>query len=139
MAGADEMKYARRVRQDNIRRLYTLDAKGIVDEDLMDDVGYAMLARCESIRIATRAHFGRATCPRCRNAVRRGSEDPRQWKKDEPLACPCGWHTTWGELHRTYKWKQLFCSSPSPLLPPPQHLPPPLRSSPISSHSSLLR
>ncbi|MEX2225792.1 MAG: hypothetical protein WEB52_05000 [Dehalococcoidia bacterium] len=41
MAGADEIKWARRVRPETIRRLYTLDAKGIVDDELIDEVGYA--------------------------------------------------------------------------------------------------
>ena len=74
MAGVDEIKWARRVRPETIRALYTLDAKGIVDEELIDEVGYAMLARCESIRTVTRAHSGRATCPRCK-ATSAESED----------------------------------------------------------------
>lgn len=107
MAGADEVKWARRLRQETIRRLYALDAKGIVDEDLIDEVGYAFLARCEAIRTATRAQFGRGTCPRCRSMVRRQEEDWKNWRKDEPMACECGWSTTWGEYHATYKRKQL--------------------------------
>ncbi|MBI5289694.1 MAG: hypothetical protein HY873_12045, partial [Chloroflexi bacterium] len=50
MAGADEIQWARRVKPEVIRRLYTRDAKGIVDEELIDEVGYAMYARCHSIR-----------------------------------------------------------------------------------------
>lgn len=55
-------KWARRVQQDLIRRLYASDAKGVQDEELVNEAGYAIYARCESIRIATEAHFGRATC-----------------------------------------------------------------------------
>ena len=29
-----------------IRQFYETDAKGIYDEDLIDDVGYGLLARC---------------------------------------------------------------------------------------------
>jgi hypothetical protein len=107
MAGADEIRWARRVRQDQIRRLYALDAKGIVDETLIDEVGYAMLARCESIRAATRAHSGHARCPRCRTEVSRASAETRTWRKEEPLVCSCGWATTWGDYHTTYRRKQL--------------------------------
>jgi hypothetical protein len=39
MAGADEIRWSRRVKPEMIRRLYTLDAKGIVDEDLINEVG----------------------------------------------------------------------------------------------------
>jgi hypothetical protein len=107
MAGADEIRWARRVKPDLIRRLYTLDAKGIVDEQLIDEVGYAMLARCESIRMATRAHFGRATCPRCKSRILRADPDFKTWRKEEPMACGCGWSTTWGEYQATYKRRQL--------------------------------
>jgi hypothetical protein len=107
MSGANEVRWARRVRPDVIRRLYTLDAKGIVDEELIDEVGYAFLARCEAIRTATRAHAGRAMCPRCRTLIPRATDDWRRWTKDEPLACECGWSTTWGEYQLTYKRKQL--------------------------------
>ena len=109
MAGVDEIRWARRVRQDKIRRLYTLDAKGIVDEELIDEVGYAMLARCESIRIATRAHAGKATCPRC------GAKVEHAWKKHEPLECACGWGTTWGEYLKTYQGKQLYGGNAYPM------------------------
>jgi len=115
MAGADEIQWARRVKPEKIRRLYTLDAKGIVDEDLIDEVGYAMYARCHSIRVATRAHAGKAMCPRCRGDVLRSDPDWRTWRKDEPLACPCGWSTTWGEYHRSYQGKQLHGGQAYPM------------------------
>jgi hypothetical protein len=106
--GIEEVQYARRVRPELIRRLYTLDAKGIVDEQLIDEVGYALYARCHSIRQATRAFFGKAMCPRCRSDVLRASADYRQWSPEEPLVCACGWETTWGAYHKTYQRKQLF-------------------------------
>jgi hypothetical protein len=101
MSGADELKWARRVRQDVIRRLYTLDAKGIQDEELVNEVGYAMYARCESVRTVTYAHAGRAACPRC------GTNVEHVWIKTQPLVCTCGWETTWGEYLRSYQGKQL--------------------------------
>jgi hypothetical protein len=107
MDGASELRWARRVKPEKIRRLYALDAKGVVDEDLIDDVGYAMLARCESIRAATRAVFGKATCPRCKAPVMRRDPDWNTWRKDEPLVCDCGWATTWGAYQRSYRRKQL--------------------------------
>jgi hypothetical protein len=51
MPSENELRWARRVQQDLIRRLYALDAKGIEDEELVNEAGYAMYARCESIRI----------------------------------------------------------------------------------------
>ncbi len=97
----DEMRWARRVPRDKVRRLYLLDAKGIVYEELIDDVGYAMYARCESIRIATEAHQGRAACRRC------GETITHRWDKDELLQCSCGWQKTWGAYLKSYQRKQL--------------------------------
>jgi len=115
MAGADEIRWARRVPQETIRRLYTLDAKGILDEQLVDEVGYAFYARCLHIQTVTRAHFGRATCPRCRSEIARASQDWRRWRKDEPMTCACGWQTTWGEYQRSYKGKQLVGGNAYPV------------------------
>lgn len=96
--------WARRVPQRLIERLYVLDAKGIVDEELIDEVGYAMYARCESIRIATQAHFGRVTCRACRNVVER----PVGSGKEHVVACDCGWRQTWGDYLKQYQRRQLF-------------------------------
>jgi hypothetical protein len=101
-ATLDDFRWARRVSQDKIRRLYALDAKGILDEELIDDVGYAMYARCESIRIATEAHMGRAACRRCGTIIEHNGQ------KEARLACAtCGWETTWGAYFKSYQHRQL--------------------------------
>ena len=102
----EELKWARRVPQHVIKRLYTLDAKGIVDEELIDEVGYAMYARCESIRIATEAQGGRVTCPRCRAVIERALQRDGA-SKEQLLECECGWKATWGDYLRSYQRKQL--------------------------------
>ena len=91
-----------RVPQHMIRRLYENDARGILDEDLVEEVAFALFHRCQSILMATEAHEGRATCPRC------GGMIPHTWHKEEALVCPgCGWMTTWGAYFKTYQGKQL--------------------------------
>jgi hypothetical protein len=107
--GAKEIRWARRVGPEKIRALYAMDAKGIVDEELIDEVGYAMLARCMSIQDVTRAHFGRARCPRCRAEVRHTGV------KDAVMTCPCGWNTTWREYHNSYRRKQLVGGAAYPI------------------------
>jgi len=115
MDGAKEIQWARRVKPETIRRLYALDAKGIIDEELIAEVGYAMYARCQSIRQATRAHAGKAMCPRCRNDVVRSGSDWRTWAKEDPLVCSCGWSTTWGAYHKSYQHKQLHGGQAYPM------------------------
>ena len=100
-------RWAPRVRQSKIRRLYETDALGIYDDELIDDVGYALLARCRSFLRANEAVAGRAPCPRCRQVVRHNR------RKEELLHCDtCGWELTWGEYFATIQHKQLSGAEP---------------------------
>jgi len=78
-------KWAPRVKQREIRLLYSTDAKGIYDEDLINEVGYGLLVRCESFIDANEARAGRAKCPNCSKIV------AHSCRKDEILRCNCGW------------------------------------------------
>ena len=102
MSTSNGLRWARRVQRELIGRLYASDARGIQDNELVNEAGYAMYARCESIRIATEAHMGRAACPICASVIER-----RAWPKDELLVCACGWELSWREYHRSYQRKQL--------------------------------
>lgn len=91
-----------RVPQQQIRRLYQSDARGILDEELVQEVAFALYLRCQSILVATEAHEGQATCPRCAAKI------PHDWDKAAVLTCPgCGWQTTWGAYFKTYQDKAL--------------------------------
>ena len=90
-----------RVPRHKIWRLYESEARGLLDDELCDDVAWSIWERCSDILIATRAHMGEATCPRCRSIVRHG------WRFDEQLACACGWTMTWRAYMQTYRRKQL--------------------------------
>jgi len=105
--GADGGKlpeWAPRVRKAQIWRLYEDDAGGIHDEDLLDEVGYALLARCESFITANlaRARGGELPCPECGQTV----------KREEALHCECGWTLTWKAYFRTIQHKQLSGAEP---------------------------
>ena len=94
--------WAARVPKSKIRRLYETDAKGIYDEDLIDEVGYGLLARCESFIAANRARAGELPCPECARPVRR----------QEVLSCPCGWELPWADYFKTIQHKQLSGAGP---------------------------
>jgi hypothetical protein len=98
--------WAPRVTQQEIRRLYETDAKGIYDQELIDEVGYGLLARCQSFMDAVDAVHGRARCPRCGAVVMHTSG------KEEMLRCPCGWELTWGDYFSTIQHKQLSGAEP---------------------------
>lgn len=95
-------RWSRRVRRDLIRRLYEMDARGIHDDELLDQVGYALLARCEDMIEVTRAAGGEVLCPSCRQAIRHPVED------DHLLACAgCGWRIKWRDFRKTFRNKKL--------------------------------
>jgi len=98
--------WAPRVTQREIRRLYETDAKGIHDEDLIDEVGYGLLARCLSSIDAALAVRGKARCPRCSRMV------THTGRKEELLHCECGWELTWGDYFKTIQHKQLLGAEP---------------------------
>jgi hypothetical protein len=99
-------RWAPRVKRRDIRRLYETDARGIYDEDLIDEVGYGLLARCESFIAAVEAVSGRAACPLCSQVVEHSCG------KDEVLKCDCGWELGWGEYFGTIQHRQLSGAEP---------------------------
>ncbi|MGH2352695.1 MAG: hypothetical protein ACRDI2_17840 [Chloroflexota bacterium] len=102
----DEIRWAPRVNPSAIRRLYETDALGIVDEEQIDAVGYALYARCQSILRVTEAQHGRVTCPRCEHVINRGARD---WAQRDQLVCceHCGWRVRWRDYLKTYQHKHL--------------------------------
>jgi hypothetical protein len=97
------VQWAPRVRQDRIRQLYQRDAQGIVDETLIDEVGYALYSCCQSILHVSDATSGRVHCAQCDSIIHRQGSDP-----GEELQClHCGWETTWGTYYATYRTQEL--------------------------------
>jgi hypothetical protein len=103
-----DLRWEPRVRGDRIRRLYETDARGILDEELLDEVAYALFSRCESILTVTEAVRGRVRCPRCAAICARLRAESRRPRQDR-LRCPdCAWETVWGDYQRSYQNKRLF-------------------------------
>ena len=94
------------VAQSLIRRLYESDAKGIYDEDLIAEVGYALLARCEAFLTANKARAGDLPCPKCGETVHHTA------RRDEALHCPCGWSLPWADYFKTVQHRQLSGAEP---------------------------
>ncbi|MCC6443769.1 MAG: hypothetical protein IT210_09990, partial [Armatimonadetes bacterium] len=99
-------QWSPRVTQQEIRRLYETDAKGIYDEELLDEVGWGLAARCASFLEATEAAAGRAKCPICSAVVAHSGD------KAELLRCTCGWELTWDEYFKTIQRKHLSGAEP---------------------------
>lgn len=97
------VRWAPRVQPSKLRRLYELDAQGILDEELLDEVGFALYSRCRSILVVSSAMRGKVHCSRCDAIIDRLTDDP-----DQVLRCPtCGWETTWRSYSNTYRTQEL--------------------------------
>ena len=105
-------KWAQRVKREKISRLYSLHSRGIFDEELVDEVAYAMLVRADSIIKVTRAHGeGILECPVCLDIIQFDCG-----KLNYIASCKCGWQITRNELQRTYKRKQLVGGAAMPII-----------------------
>ena len=104
MTRHDKPIWSGRVPRNMIARLYECDAQGIIDEELIDEVGIALLARIDSISRSKEVRSGSVLCPLC------GSSIPREGHtKGEILRCePCDWELSWGEYFKTIQGKHLL-------------------------------
>ncbi len=115
---AGEIRWAPRLPKAKLLRLYESDASGVLNEELLEDVGLTLLLRCESILAVDQAVHGRVPCPRCQKQPRESiiersfrKGDPR----DEVLVCAvCGWTATWGEYQNSFRRKQLNMGGAGP-------------------------
>ena len=93
---SNTFNWAPRIKPQLIRRLYEADARQIINEELIEEVGYALWARCQTIFRVTERR-----CPRCGEQLDGAWENDR---RDRSLTCPtCRWTATWDEYHRSYK------------------------------------
>ncbi len=104
-SGNELPKWAPKISQVKVRHLYELDSQGIIDVDLINEVGWALWERCDTILTVTAAHNGHVLCPACGTVIER--QNP--WTAEEIVECPkCDWHIPWTTYHRSYRGRQLF-------------------------------
>jgi hypothetical protein len=111
----EKISWAPKIRQAKIWQLYQNDALGRIDDDLVEDVGYRLLHRCQSIRLATSRGL---ECPRCGTAFTLPESEP--WRLlPGPHACPnpgCGWQTTPEEWHASWRHGDLLGAAAMPAI-----------------------
>jgi hypothetical protein len=108
-------RWAPRVPQQQIRRLYESEARGILDAELIDDVGLTLFLRCRSMQTVSDVMLrGLVPCPLCGAVLRRPPH-----MRDVPaemLSCACGWQLPWGEYHATFRHQELIGADANPFV-----------------------
>lgn len=93
-----------RVEREKIRRLYLNDASGLLDSDLIQDVGERLFWRCRSILSVCETAEGRIPCPACEATIERSKD-----AKDQTIRCgQCGWSIRWGDYQKSYRHQELY-------------------------------
>jgi hypothetical protein len=100
-----------------IHRLYESDAQGMLDRDLLDDVGYGIYSRCRDLLEVAEAWRGRVKCWGCDTVIQRrqgkvvaytGHGPTRIGGDEERLACEgCGWQIAWGDYRKSLSGQYL--------------------------------
>ncbi len=100
--------WAGRIARHQIERLYERESRGILDDELIDEVGYGLFARCESILAFTHSHRGTATCPGCLETM---------GKDGETVSCStCNWSTTEEGFLKSSRKKYLHAGRLEPFI-----------------------
>jgi DNA-directed RNA polymerase subunit N (RpoN/RPB10) len=99
-----KIRWAPRVRPEKLRQLYLSDARGLLDLELLEDVGITLYCRCESILVVSDAAEGKIMCAQCGAAIDRVRDD-----KDQKIACfSCGWTIHWSDYQKSYQHMELY-------------------------------
>ena len=111
------IRWSPRVPPHLIRRLYESDARGLLDEDLLNEVGFGMYARCADMLDIYEAERGQVKCRACRHVIQRrrgkrveryGIGDVLEDGEAERLRCrQCGWQVTWGDYRKSFHGQRL--------------------------------
>jgi hypothetical protein len=96
MNDRSEIEWAPRVSLFKIRELYINEARGTCSDEILNEVGFGLFARCASILEFSEALDGQVRCKRC---AREGSTtilERKTKKPEELLRCPnCAWQVRW--------------------------------------------
>ena len=101
------LRWAPRIAAHKLRVLYRWEGRGLADRELVDDVGMALLLRCESILLVS---AGRVRCPACARefALRHPAAGIAADAGQPCPATPCGWTISWHTYHASWTKRRLF-------------------------------
>src|SRR5690242_650785 len=95
----ERLQWAPKVPQAKIWALYHSHARGLADEELIDEVGFLLFERCQSIIMVSERR--RVACPRCARIVCCPGEC---WSREQRIICSdCGWSASYGQYRDSWR------------------------------------
>jgi len=103
--------WAPRLRKLQIQKLYQSCGQGLLDEELVDDVGFSLYSRCTSMLQVSEAIRGNPPCPSC-GAASQIDDQPNPFAR----CTSCDWICPWEQYQKTYQHKGLFAGGLEPFV-----------------------
>ena len=103
--------WAPRLRKIQIQQLYQSSGRGLLDEELIDDVGFSLYLRCLSMLKVSEAIRGNPPCASC-GAPAHLDTEPVPFAR----CSNCGWTCPWELYQKTYQLKGLFAGGMEPFV-----------------------
>ncbi len=98
----NRIRWAKKLPPQKLVKLYQSQACGIIDDDLLEDVGMYLYLRCESIIMVGKAEL---FCPKCRQRM----SFVLNGEVGQEAACgECGWHCSIQAFRESYRHRELW-------------------------------
>ncbi len=96
------IRWAKKLPPHLLVKLYQSQAMGIIDEELLEDVGAYLYLRCESIIMIGKKEL---FCPNCNQRMSFLSDGAVQ---QEATCIECGWHCSMQTFHESFRHRDLW-------------------------------
>lgn len=104
----NQFKWCKKVSRSDLLRLYQGEAKGLLDEELLDDVGVTFYLRCKQAQeVRDYMDKGQIVCHHCGAVLTGGRVSPsgsvlmKNADNYKPINCDCGYSYTYREYRRS--------------------------------------
>ena len=115
----NKFKWCKKVPRNDIVRLYRSDAKGLLDEELLDEIGYTFYTRCVQAKEAhTCMERGEIICHHCRSILKARDVSQNGWfilGENSPVHCACGYSYTYREYRRSCNSANMPAGAAAPI------------------------
>ena len=105
----NKFKWCKKVSRNDILRLYQSDARGLLDEVLLNDIGFTFYTRCIQAKEAYECmDKGEIICHHCRATLLAG-------QANTPIHCQCGYAYTYREYRRSCNAANMPAGAATPI------------------------